>query len=110
MELFLEPVGEVAGAILASLLMLAAALGLRYANQYLKLGVLEKQQRTLEALALEAVQAVAQTSAADASNAAKKNRALNQVVEKAATAGVKVARDKADDLVEAAVHKLRKWM
>jgi LL-H family phage holin len=110
MELILDPVKEVAGALLAAMLVLGVAVGLRYVNAYLKLGVVAKQQQALEAIALEAVQAVAQTTGASVSGPAKKGRALNLLADKTTEAGIRIAAGKAEDLIEAAVHKLKRLL
>ena len=108
MELVLDPVKEVAGALLAAMLVLGAAVGLRYANQYLKLGIVAKQQQALEAMALEAVQAVAQISEGNVKGPARKVKALNLLADRASEAGIRIAAGKAEDLIEAAVHKMKK--
>ena len=74
MELVLDPLKEVAGALLAAMLVLGAAVVLRYVNEYLKLEVVSKQQQALEAIALEVVHVVAQTSGASVSGPAKKGQ------------------------------------
>ena len=89
----------------------AVGLGLNYMRKRFGLNVKKQQREELEALAVGAVQNASQRFRKDEGkdrNARKRQGAVNQLTNRAAALGVKLAANAAGDLVEAAVNKLKR--